>query len=340
MPESPDPPSLLGWINSPRLRALERWLWERPLVAWLVFILSLLVVTVPTFGNMAWYSVYSEPPIPAILKKMLAISEGLHFSATWIAVPIGIAMFVAMFYLMVMGRRISRQETSSGGIKLKLRGTVSDVDPHLECQRTISNLESTVRRLQRDNETWGIVVNARDADIAHAKKEYEALDQQLNLHRQDLLNERERNRLLQQQEKPKRAEIKGEILSGSFKEGGKGPIDTYTVTVRVRIYNVGEETRLMSFGLKLSHPHGNQTWTSKRIESNPIADDQRNLAEMVNTAVPFDFKPGKPEDGWLRFYIRARPQSFELFSPVLLVRNGFGEDYEISNKDMILRRIS
>jgi hypothetical protein len=59
---------------------------------------------------MAWYSVYSEPPIPAMLKKMLVISEGLHFSASWIAVPVGIAMFAAMFYLMVMGRRVSKSD--------------------------------------------------------------------------------------------------------------------------------------------------------------------------------------------------------------------------------------
>lgn len=198
MPESPQPPSLFAWIDSPLLRRIELYLWKHKRIAWIVFGAILLFVFLPQAGGAIWYLFYNEPPMPLFLKKMLLISQMFQFSASWITVPIGIAMFCALFYLLVMGKRISDSEKRSGGIEWTATGTVTKPDVHENCQRTIGNLESQVRRLQRDNETWGVVVAARDEDIARAKKQYEELDQQLTLHRKELQDERERVRLLDQ----------------------------------------------------------------------------------------------------------------------------------------------
>ena len=72
-----------------------------------------------------------------------------------------------------------------------------------------------------------------------------------------------------------------------------------------------------------------------------IADDQRNLAnDMLDYKNPFDFRPGKPEDGWLRFRFRQiRSQSAEFFEPTLIILNGFGEEDEILSETVVLRRI-
>ena len=135
MPESPSPaPSILSWINSARLRSFEIWLWQRPRIAWTVFITSLLLIFIPGVGGSLWYSFETEPPIPTILRRMLLLSQGLHFSASWITVPIGVAMFVAMFYLMLMGRRASKSELPHPEAELET-GNETNLNPTVSPER-------------------------------------------------------------------------------------------------------------------------------------------------------------------------------------------------------------
>src|SRR5574341_837854 len=107
------------------LRRVELWLWKHPKIAWLIFGLILAFIFLPQAGGALWYSFSNEPPIPVILKKMISVSQFFHFSASWITVPLGIAMFIALLLMLRMGQRVSKSEGSGGGLQLKATGTVS-----------------------------------------------------------------------------------------------------------------------------------------------------------------------------------------------------------------------
>lgn len=130
MPENPHP-VVLAWINSSRLRALEIFLWRHPKIAWAVFILGFLFVTVPTVGGAIWYSFTNNPPIPTILKEIITLTEGMRFSVSWMTVPVGVVMFGVMLYLFLMGRKLSKEEKERGGaIQFKATGTVTKPCPY------------------------------------------------------------------------------------------------------------------------------------------------------------------------------------------------------------------
>jgi len=110
-PEAPAG-AFLGWINSPRLRRFERWLWRKPRVAWFLLVLIVAFISFPQWGSAIWYLFESDPPIPTIAKKMNLGFQWLHWSASWVTVPLGTVMFAALFYLVYRGKRLSESSAT------------------------------------------------------------------------------------------------------------------------------------------------------------------------------------------------------------------------------------
>jgi hypothetical protein len=89
---------MLDWIDSPRLRMLERWLWKHPKVAFLLATLFFVFIFFPQWGSALWYSFSTEAPIPTIAKQLNWnwSTPVLHFSANWITGPVGVVMLLVI----------------------------------------------------------------------------------------------------------------------------------------------------------------------------------------------------------------------------------------------------
>ena len=112
----PPPSSILGWIDSPRLRQLEAWLWKRPKVAWLFFLFIMSFIWFPQWGSAVWSWFSSDPPIPTIARKLSLGFNWPQWSASWITVPLGVLMFVILFLLLVRGRQVSEERRSRANL--------------------------------------------------------------------------------------------------------------------------------------------------------------------------------------------------------------------------------
>ena len=67
MPDKDKPPLMIPWINSPRVRRAELWLWNHPKVASLLVILSFALFTSPAWFSDVWALFSNDPPIPTIM---------------------------------------------------------------------------------------------------------------------------------------------------------------------------------------------------------------------------------------------------------------------------------
>jgi hypothetical protein len=117
---------MLDWIDSPRLRRLEQWLWKHPRVAFVLATLFFVFIFFPQWGNVLWYSFSTEAPIPTIAKKLnwnWSVPV-LHFSANWITGPIGVVMLLVIAYLLIKGKRESEENLSGNVAKARVAETM------------------------------------------------------------------------------------------------------------------------------------------------------------------------------------------------------------------------
>src|SRR6266536_30929 len=120
-------PSILSWIDSPAVRRIELYLWTHKWAAWTALALILVFIFFPQTAGALWYSFSNEPPVPTILRKMATIFQTVHFSASWITVPLGAVMFFTLLYFLSRGKEVSKTKLpSTGGIQWKATGTVAE----------------------------------------------------------------------------------------------------------------------------------------------------------------------------------------------------------------------
>jgi len=120
---------MLERINHPAARRVEKWLWEHPKTTIFFALCSLAFIFLPQWGNAVWYWFSADPPLPTIAKKMnwQWTLPTLHFSASWVTGPIGLALLGTIIYLLFRGSRLSdgsvapdfRKDNSQGIVCLK-----------------------------------------------------------------------------------------------------------------------------------------------------------------------------------------------------------------------------
>lgn len=109
MADNDKPPIMVPWINSPRLRRAELWLWNRPKVAIAVTVFSIALVTSPAWFSDVWGLFSSNAPIPTIMNWNWRLPV-IHFSWYWVPVALGITMFLVVASLLWRGlRRVQAQ---------------------------------------------------------------------------------------------------------------------------------------------------------------------------------------------------------------------------------------
>ena len=92
----------------PVTKTARAWLRKHPYWAGLLAVVSVVLISLPQWAEAVWALFSSRPLVPTLIDKANAIGAS-DFSAYWITTPLGLLILTAIFYLLVTGRRSSRE---------------------------------------------------------------------------------------------------------------------------------------------------------------------------------------------------------------------------------------
>src|SRR5436309_280427 len=91
-------------INHPLVRRASRWIQDHPLVAVVLVVLGFLLKDFPQWLSSVWALRSSRPLTVSLAEKMQNLQLP-HFSIYWLTTPLGWGLLIAIFYLLLTGRR-------------------------------------------------------------------------------------------------------------------------------------------------------------------------------------------------------------------------------------------
>lgn len=89
------PPLIFPWINSPRVRRFEAWLWNHPKTAIALTIVSFSLITSPAWFADFWSLFSNSAPVPAIMNWIRSL-PALNLSWYWLPVALGAAILIVI----------------------------------------------------------------------------------------------------------------------------------------------------------------------------------------------------------------------------------------------------
>jgi hypothetical protein len=115
-----DKPPLMFPINSPRLRRLEAWLWQRPKTSIALTLISIGLISSPAWFSDVWALFSNNAPVPAIMNWVSQL-PAMNFSWYWLPVGLGSIMLIVITTVLWRGRKRLESEVASARAKAEQR---------------------------------------------------------------------------------------------------------------------------------------------------------------------------------------------------------------------------
>ena len=170
MADQDRPPIMVPWINSPRLRRFEAWLWNRPKTAMALTAVSFVLISSPVWFADFWSLFSNDAPVPVMMDW---ISRLPPLTVSWYWLPVGLGAAMLTIILLVFWRERKRLEAENVGLKAEiLQKSLPVPTPISEAKEVHAECEKKIARLRESEEKHATRATVHENALKTFKKEY------------------------------------------------------------------------------------------------------------------------------------------------------------------------